>query len=44
MHKNKDDNKGVAEIIVAKNRTGPVGTIRVAFVKETTRWATLARF
>lgn len=39
MHKPKDDNAGVGELIVAKNRTGPVGTVQATFVKETTRWA-----
>lgn len=43
MHKpNDDDLKGVAEIIISKNRGGPVGTVKVAFIHETARWASLA--
>lgn len=43
MHKPNDEQlKGVAEIIISKNRGGPVGTVKVAFVHETARWASLA--
>lgn len=36
------DKKGVAYIIVAKNRNGPVGVLRMAFVKEKSMFADLA--
>ncbi len=38
-----EENKGIAEIIIAKQRNGPVGTIRLAFIKEYTRFENLAR-
>jgi len=31
MHKRTDENAGIAEVIAAKNRTGPVGTRRLCF-------------
>ena len=36
------DNDGVAEIIIAKQRNGPTGTIKLAFIREQTRFANLA--
>lgn len=36
-----EDNAGVAEVIVAKQRSGPTGTIRLAFIKEYTRFENL---
>jgi replicative DNA helicase len=40
---NKDtEDKGIAEIIVAKQRSGPTDTVRLAFVKQYTRFADLA--
>jgi replicative DNA helicase len=41
---NEDSNeKGIAELILAKHRNGPTGTARVRFVKEETRFENLAR-
>ena len=43
---NKDPNNpdaGTAELIVAKQRNGPTGVIRLAFLREQTRFASLAR-
>ncbi|MCU0651603.1 MAG: replicative DNA helicase [Candidatus Omnitrophica bacterium] len=37
------DNQGVAEIIIAKQRNGPVGSLRLAFIKEYTRFENIAR-
>jgi len=33
-----DENKGMAELIIAKQRNGPIGTVRLAFLKEFTRF------
>jgi replicative DNA helicase len=37
-----EENKGIAEIIIAKQRNGPVGTIKLAFIKEFMRFENLA--
>ena len=37
------DNQGVAEVIIAKQRNGPVGSIKLTFIKEYTRFENLAR-
>lgn len=37
------DNQGSAEIIIAKQRNGPVGSMKLAFIKEYTRFENLAR-
>jgi replicative DNA helicase len=37
------ENDGVAEIIIAKQRNGPTGTIKLAFLREQTRFANLAQ-
>ena len=46
MYKKKEDItpeiEGIAEIIVAKQRNGPVDTIKLAFIKNSTRFETLA--
>lgn len=35
------ENKGIAELIVGKQRNGPTGTVKVAFIKEFTRFENL---
>ncbi len=41
---NKDTkDAGVAEIIIAKQRNGPIGTINLAFLRQLTRFENLAR-
>jgi replicative DNA helicase len=37
------DNQGIAEIIVAKQRNGPVGSLKLTFIKEYTRFENTAR-
>lgn len=37
------ENKGVAEIIIAKQRNGPVGSVKLAFLNEYTRFENLAQ-
>jgi len=41
--KDKEDVKGIAEIIVGKQRNGPIGTANAAFIHEFTRFENLAR-
>jgi replicative DNA helicase len=38
-----EDNKGIAEVNIAKQRHGPVGTVKLVFIKEYTRFEDLAR-
>ena len=38
-----EENKGMAEVIVAKQRNGPVGNIKLAFIHEYTRFEDLAK-
>jgi replicative DNA helicase len=43
---NKDpssENAGIAELIVAKQRNGPTGVVKLAFLREQTRFASLAQ-
>jgi len=37
------DNQGVAEVIIAKQRNGPVGSFQLSFIKEYTRFENIAR-
>ena len=37
------DNQGVAEVIIAKQRNGPVGSMKLAFIKEYPRFENIAR-
>ncbi|MCX5694390.1 MAG: replicative DNA helicase [Candidatus Omnitrophica bacterium] len=37
------DNQGIAEAIIAKQRNGPVGTLKLAFIKEFTKFDNLSR-
>lgn len=36
------DNQGIAEIIIAKQRNGPVGSMKLAFIREYTRFENIA--
>ena len=38
-----DENRGIAEVIIAKQRNGPVGTLKLAFISEFTKFENLAR-
>ena len=40
-HKPTDENRGIAEIIIGKQRNGPTGSRRLAFIKEFTRFENL---
>lgn len=39
----ESEKKAIAEIIIAKHRNGPVGSVELAFLKEFTKFADLAR-
>jgi replicative DNA helicase len=36
-----DSNKGIAEVIVAKHRNGPIGNFNVAFISRYAKFASL---
>jgi len=38
-----EDNKGISEVIIAKQRNGPVGSLKLTFIKEYMRFENLAR-
>jgi len=38
----KPDNQGMAEVIIAKQRNGPVGSLNLAFIKEYTKFENIA--
>lgn len=42
-HPENQENKGLAEVIVAKHRAGATGTVRMTFLPEFTRFADLGR-
>jgi replicative DNA helicase len=41
VHKPTEDNRGIAQIIIGKQRNGPIGTLNLAFLKEFTRFENL---
>ena len=38
-----EENKGITDVIIAKQRNGPVGTLKLAFLNEYTRFENLAK-
>jgi replicative DNA helicase len=40
-YKPSDENRGIAELIIGKQRNGPTGMIKLAFIKEFTRFENL---
>ncbi|MEW6378788.1 MAG: replicative DNA helicase [bacterium] len=40
---NPEDDPGVAELIIRKQRNGPIGTVKLAFLKDYTKFKNLAR-
>jgi replicative DNA helicase len=41
VYKQTEENQGVAQIIIAKQRNGPIGTIQMAFIREYTKFEEL---
>jgi replicative DNA helicase len=41
VYKPSEENAGLAELIVAKQRNGPTGNVKLAFLREFTRFETL---
>ena len=41
-HRDSEE-KGIAEIIIAKQRNGPIGTVKLAWLPEYTRFASLRK-
>ena len=37
-----EENKGLAEVIISKQRNGPVGSLKMAFIKEYTRFESIS--
>ena len=40
VYKQSEENEGMAELIIAKQRNGPIGVVRMAFLKQFTRFQT----
>ncbi|MCI0486220.1 MAG: replicative DNA helicase [Blastocatellia bacterium] len=43
VYNQTDENRGVAELIIGKQRNGPVGNVQLAFLKEFTRFENMWR-
>ncbi|MDD5424495.1 MAG: DnaB-like helicase C-terminal domain-containing protein [Candidatus Omnitrophica bacterium] len=37
-----EENRGISELMIAKQRNGPTGPIKLAFIKELTRFENLS--
>ncbi|MEW6618308.1 MAG: replicative DNA helicase [bacterium] len=42
-YKPTPENEGIAEVIIGKQRNGPIGTVKLAFIKKYTRFENLAK-
>ena len=41
-HPDETEDKGIAEVIIAKQRSGPIGTVKLAWISQLTKFGNLA--
>ena len=42
-HKEASEKKGIAEVIIAKQRNGPIGTVELVWLPDLTKFASMAK-
>jgi replicative DNA helicase len=43
VYERSDENRGRAELIIGKQRNGPIGTVELTFISEYTRFESMSR-
>ena len=44
VYNESTDQAGIAEVLVRKQRNGPIGTAKLVFIKEYTRFENMAKY